>query len=143
MPHAALADLILLLHLAFILFVVLGGLLAARHARLAWLHLPAVAWGAAVELGGGVCPLTPLENHFRALAGEAAYGGDFIGEYLLAVIYPAGLTREIQIALGAGVLLLNVLVYWRVLARRRHPAVAAGGPSAPASRQPSLRPDGQ
>jgi hypothetical protein len=84
-----------------------------------------------------------LENHFRALAGEAAYGGDFIGEYLLAVIYPACLTREIQLALGAGVLLLNVLVYWRVLARRGHSAVAAGGPSAPASRPPSFRPDGQ
>jgi hypothetical protein len=84
-----------------------------------------------------------LENHFRALAGEVSYGGDFIGEYLLAVIYPAGLTREIQIALGAGVLLLNVLVYWRVLAWRRHPGGAAGGPSAPASRPPSFRPDGQ
>jgi hypothetical protein len=119
MPYLLLADTILLLHLAFILFVVLGGLVVVRHPRLAWLHLPAVAWGAAVELSGSLCPLTPLENHFRALAGEAAYPGDFIGEYLLAAIYPAGLTREIQIGLGLGALALNVAIYGRILGRRR------------------------
>lgn len=119
MPYLLLADTILLLHLAFILFVVLGGLLVARHPRVAWLHLPAVAWGAAVELSGSLCPLTPLENHFRARAGEAAYTGDFIGEYLLAAIYPAGLPREIQIGLGLGALVLNLLVYRRLLRRRR------------------------
>jgi len=119
MPYLLLADTILLLHLAFILFVVLGGLLVGRRPRLVWLHLPAVAWGAAVELSGGFCPLTPLENHFRALAGEAAYTGDFIGEYLLAAIYPAGLTREIQIGLGLSALALNLMIYRHILGRHR------------------------
>jgi hypothetical protein len=119
MPHALLADLILLLHLAFILFVVLGGLLVYRYAWVAWLHVPAVAWGVAVEWMGWICPLTPLENRLRALAGQSGYDGDFIGAYLLAVIYPDGLTRDIQIALGLGALLLNLLVYGRLLARRR------------------------
>jgi len=140
MPHALLADLILLLHLAFILFVVLGGLLVARHGWLAWLHLPAVAWGVAVELSGGICPLTPLENHFRTLAGAAAYGGDFIGEYLLALIYPAGLTREIQIGLGVGALLLNLLVYWRALRLRRLARTPAGRFLRDGSRQPPRPP---
>lgn len=119
MLHALLADLILLLHLAFILFVVLGGLLVFRHAWVAWLHVPAVAWGVAVELMGWICPLTPLENRLRALAGQGGYDGDFIGAYLLAVIYPDGLTRDIQIGLGLGALLLNLLVYGRLLARPR------------------------
>lgn len=122
MPHALLADLILLLHLAFILFVVLGGLLVYRHAWVAWLHVPAVVWGVVVELMGWICPLTPLENRLRALAGQGGYDGDFIGAYLLAVIYPDGLTREIQIGLGLGALLLNLLVYGRLLARRRRNA---------------------
>lgn len=131
MPHALLADLILLLHLAFILFAGLGGLLAYRHAWVAWLHLPAAAWAAMVELTGGTCPLTPLENHFRVLAGETAYAGDFVGEYLLALIYPAGLTREIQVGLGLGVLALNALLYSRLLARRR----ASRPPALPAEDQ--------
>jgi len=122
MLHALLADLILLLHLAFILFVVLGGLLVYRHAWVAWLHVPAVAWGVVVELMSWICPLTPLENRLRALAGQGGYDGDFIGAYLLAVIYPDGLTREIQIGLGLGALLLNLLVYGRLLARRRRNA---------------------
>lgn len=122
MLHALLADLILLLHLAFILFVVLGGLLVYRHAWVAWLHVPAVVWGVVVELMGWICPLTPLENRLRALAGQGGYDGDFIGAYLLAVIYPDGLTREIQIGLGLGALLLNLLVYGRLLARRRRNA---------------------
>jgi len=122
MLHALLADLILLLHLAFILFVVLGGLLVYRHAWVAWLHVPAVVWGVVVELMSWICPLTPLENRLRALAGQGGYDGDFIGAYLLAVIYPDGLTREIQIGLGLGALLLNLLVYGRLLARRRRNA---------------------
>ena len=112
------ADAVLAAHLAFVLFVVCGGLLVLRTPRLAWLHLPAVTWGAYVELSGSICPLTPLEVTLRRGAGEAGYGGDFIEHYLVALIYPAGLTRELQMALGAAALLLNLIVYF-VLWRRR------------------------
>jgi hypothetical protein len=112
------ADAVLAAHLAFVLFVVCGGLLVLRTPRLAWLHLPAVAWGAFVELSGSICPLTPLEVTLRRGAGEAGYGGDFIEHYLVALIYPAGLTRELQMALGAAALLLNLIVYF-ILWRRR------------------------
>lgn len=115
MTAAVLADLVVLLHLAFILFVMLGGLLVLRRRRLMWLHLPVVAWGAAIEFVGWVCPLTPLENRLRAAAGEAGYSGGFVEHYLIPLIYPAGLTRELQWLLGALVLLVNALVYWRVL----------------------------
>lgn len=116
MLYRNLADLVLLLHLLFIVFVLAGGLLAFRWPKLVWVHLPAVLWGAAIEVAGWICPLTPLENHFRQLAGEAGYAGGFIEHYLLAVVYPADLTREIQLALGFAVLALNLLVYgvwWR------------------------------
>jgi hypothetical protein len=112
------ADAVLAAHLAFVLFVVCGGLLVLRTPRLAWLHLPAVAWGAFVELSGTICPLTPLEVTLRRGAGEAGYGGDFIEHYLVSLIYPAGLTRELQMALGAAALLLNLIVYF-ILWRRR------------------------
>lgn len=115
MTAAVLADLVVLLHLAVILFVVLGGLLVLRRRRLMWLHLPVVVWGAAIEFVGWVCPLTPLENRLRAAAGEAGYSGGFIEHYLIPLIYPEGLTRELQWLLGALVLLVNALVYWRVL----------------------------
>jgi hypothetical protein len=119
--YSLLADLVLLLHLAFILFVLLGGLLVLRRPRLAWLHLPAAAWGVMVELAGWYCPLTPLENRFRALAGEARYAGDFIQHYLLAAIYPEGLTREVQIGLGLIALLVNAALYARLCCGpRRH-----------------------
>lgn len=122
MTHALLADAVLLLHLAFILLVILGGLLVWRWPRLAWLHLPALAWGAWVELSGRICPLTPLENHFRRLAGEQAYAGDFLQHYLVALIYPDALTRELQIALGLGAILVNIPVYaWLWRRRRRTP----------------------
>ena len=116
------ADAVLAAHLAFVLFVVCGGLLVLRTPRLAWLHLPAVAWGAFVELSGSICPLTPLEVTLRRGAGEAGYGGDFIEHYLVSLIYPAGLTRELQMALGAAALLLNLIVYvilWRRRSIRR------------------------
>ena len=101
------------------LFVVLGGLLVLRWPRMAWLHLPAVAWGAGIEFLGGICPLTPLENHLRRQAGQAGYAGDFIGHYITAALYPGGLTREVQIALGALVLLVTVAIYVIVLRRQR------------------------
>lgn len=122
MHYALLADLILLLHLGFILFVVLGGLLVWRRAWVAWLHLPAAAWGVLVELMGWICPLTPLENRLRRLAGQSGYDGDFIAAYLLPLIYPHGLTREIQIGLGLAVLLVNLLLYARLLAQGRRQA---------------------
>lgn len=121
MSYAWLADGVLLLHLAFILFVVLGGLLLPRWPRLLWLHLPAASWGALIEFRGWICPLTPLENHLRHLAGEAGYTGDFIAHYLLPVIYPHGLTREIQLLLGLAVVLINAAAYAWWYRRRQRP----------------------
>ena len=118
MPYRFAADAVLAVHLAFVLFVVCGGLLVLRAPRLAWLHLPAVAWAAFVELSGSICPLTPLEVALRRGAGDAGYGGDFVEHYLIALLYPAGLTRELQMVLGAAVVLINLVVYF-VLWRRR------------------------
>ena len=113
------ADLVLVVHLAFVLFVVLGGLLALRWRRVAWVHVPVALYGATIEFLGFVCPLTPLEVWLRRRGGEAGYEGGFIEHYIVAVLYPSGLTREIQIVLGMAVLVLNGIVYlvwWR---RRR------------------------
>lgn len=120
MIHAVLADAVLLLHLAFILFVVLGALLLWRFPRVAWLHLPAAVWGALIEITGSVCPLTPLENHLRRTGGEAGYADGFIEHYLLPVIYPEALTREMQVALGMAVIVVNVVAYawWRHSGKR-------------------------
>ena len=118
MFYSLAADTVLVVHLAFVLFVVLGGLAVLRWPKLAWVHLPVVAWGAAIEFGGWVCPLTPLENHLRRAAGESGYSGGFVEHYITAVIYPEGLTREHQIALGVLVLVINLAVY-AVLLRRR------------------------
>ena len=113
------ADAIVLLHLAFILWVGLGGLLIGRWPWLAGWHLPAVAWGVFIEVTGGVCPLTPWENALRQGAGAAGYAGGFIEHYMLPVIYPTGLTREVQYLIGAGVLALNSVFYGRWLLRYR------------------------
>jgi hypothetical protein len=118
MPYRLAADAVLAAHLAFVLFVVCGGLLVLRTPRLGWLHLPAVAWAAFVELSGSICPLTPLEVTLRRGAGEAGYGGDFVEHYLVALIYPAGLTRELQMAIGAAVVLINLFVYFLLWRRR-------------------------
>jgi Protein of Unknown function (DUF2784) len=115
----ALADAVLLLHGAFLLFVAGGGLMVLRRPRLAWIHLPAVAWGALVELTGWICPLTPLENALRRRAGAQAYAGDFIEHYLLRLLYPEGLSRPAQLVLGTLALAVNAVIYgW--LIRRRH-----------------------
>ncbi len=111
MPYALLANAVLLLHGLFIAFVLFGGLLAWRRPRLGWLHLTSVAWAVWVAWAGWICPLTPLENALRRAAGQAGYGGGFIEHYLLALIYPDGLTRGVQIGLGVGVALLNLAVY--------------------------------
>jgi len=118
MTYRILADAVLALHLAFIVFAMLGGLLVLRWPSLAWAHLPVVTWGVLVTVIGGVCPLTPLEKHLRMLAGEVPYRGDFISHYLAAVIYPAGLTRATQAALGLLLLAFNVAVYVRYFRRR-------------------------
>jgi uncharacterized protein DUF2784 len=122
MLYRLLADLVVVLHLAFILFVVLGGLLALRWPRAAWFHIPTAMWGAGIEFLQGICPLTPLENHLRKLGGEAGYSGGFVEHYLLPVLYPAGLNQNIQLGIGLFVLVLNVTVYavvWRRRARLR------------------------
>jgi hypothetical protein len=106
-----LADAVVVVHAAFVAFVAVGGLLALRWRRLAWLHVPAFLWGAAIELAGWICPLTPLENRLRRAAGEAGYGGGFIEHYLIPILYPAGLTRAHQIALGVAVLAVNATIY--------------------------------
>jgi len=119
MSHRILADAVLLLHGLFIVFVVAGGALVWRWPRLAWLHLPAVAWAVWVEWAGWICPLTPLENDLRRAAGQAGFGGGFIEHYLLSLIYPEGLTRGVQIGLGVLVALINFLAYGRLLRARR------------------------
>ncbi|PTQ72185.1 DUF2784 domain-containing protein [Pseudomonas sp. GV071] len=109
------ADTVVLVHLLFILFVLFGGLLVLRWRWLVALHLPAVAWGMAVEFLHLYCPLTPLENHLRQAAGQQGYEGGFIEYYLIPLIYPRGLTAEMQLGFGAVVLVLNVAVYLYVI----------------------------
>ena len=116
------ADSLVVLHLAFVLFAVLGGLLVYRWPRWAWVHVPAFVWGAVIEFNNWVCPLTPLEQRFRMAAGEEGYSGGFVEHYLLPLLYPEGLTREIQLGLGLLVLGVNALVYgiwvWRKSLKR-------------------------
>lgn len=120
MADRILADATVALHFAFIVFVVLGGVLVWRNKAWAWAHLPAVAWVAYLEFSGAICPLTPLENALRTRAGESGYAGGFIQHYLIPIVYPPGLTVDLQIALGLGVVALNVVVY--ALAWRRRAA---------------------
>ncbi len=108
----------LVFHAGFVLFVMLGGLVVLRWPRVAWLHVPAVLWGAGIEFLGGICPLTPLENHWRGLGGDLGYHGGFIDHYVAAMLYPAGLTRPMQIMIGALVLGLNGAIYGWMLWRR-------------------------
>ena len=116
MLYRGLADAVLLVHLAFVGFVVAGGLLVLRWPRVAWIHVPAALWGVAVEWSGSLCPLTPLELALRRWGGEAGYGGGFVEHYVLPVLYPAALTRGIQLALGGLVLAINAVVYSAALA---------------------------
>lgn len=127
MFYRFLADLVVVLHLGFVLFVVLGGLLALRWPRAAWFHLPAAVWGAGIEFVQGICPLTPLENHFRSLGGEAGYAEGFVEHYLLPVLYPAGLSQNVQWGLGIFVVLLNVAIYTVVWRRRARSTAARAG----------------
>lgn len=121
MIYRVAADAVVLVHLAFVLYVALGGLLVLRWPRTAWLHIPCAVWGVWIEWSGGICPLTPLENTLRARGGEAGYPGGFVEHYLIPVLYPIGLTSHLQIVLGALVVAFNILVYgwlWRTRRRR-------------------------
>ncbi len=118
MAYRILADLVVGIHVLFVVFVVLGGLLALRWPWVATAHLPAAVWGALIEFKGWICPLTPLENSLRASAGQAGYEGGFIEHYLLPVLYPVGITRGLQLVLGSLVLAVNLVVYGVVLWRR-------------------------
>ena len=119
MIWGVLAEVVVVLHFCFVLFVLVGGLLALRWPRTVWIHLPAAAWGALISFAGWVCPLTPLEKWLRREGGLAGYDGGFVEHYILPVLYPRALTRDVQIILGAIVILLNLLVYWRVFRRIR------------------------
>jgi Protein of Unknown function (DUF2784) len=118
MAYRFLADLVVTLHLLFVIFVVAGGLLALRRPWVVWLHVPAAIWGALIELGGWVCPLTPLEKSLRSRGGADGYEGGFIEHYLLPMLYPGALTREVQVALGLLVVGINLVIYREV--SRRH-----------------------
>jgi hypothetical protein len=131
MGYRLAADAVLVVHALFVVFVVAGGPLVLRWPRLAWLHLPCAAWGALIEFAGWICPLTPLENRLRRLGGEAGYEGGFVETYLLAALYPDGLSRPVQWALGGLVLAVNGAVYAWVLARWRRRGQLPGAADQP------------
>ncbi|MBT8364126.1 MAG: DUF2784 domain-containing protein [Deltaproteobacteria bacterium] len=112
------ADLVVVIHLAFVIFAVLGALLVIWRRWIVWLHLPAFLWAVWIECSGGICPLTPLESWLRIEAGQGAYEGDFIATYLLPVLYPAGLTRNVQFILAMMVVVINVAIYGSILYKR-------------------------
>jgi len=119
MFYRLMADIVVVTHFAFIIFVLLGGIPVIWWPKVAWLHIPAVVWGALIEFGGWICPLTPMENRLRLKGGEAGYPGGFVEEYILPVIYPEGLTREIQIVSGIFVIIVNFAIYWKVFHKHR------------------------
>ena len=129
MTYRILAELVLVVHFCFVLFVVLGGLLALRWPSILWLHLPALVWGILVECFFWTCPLTPLENWFRRLGGEAGYEGGFLEHYISLILY-ANISREFQMMLGLSLLGVNVLIYSLVIIRRRRIRDASGARSA-------------
>ena len=118
MLYRLLADLVLVVHAAFVAVVMLGGVAVLRWPRMAWFHLPVALWGAGIEFLGGICPLTPLENRWRQLAGDQGYAGGFVEHYMVALLYPDGLTRSIQVALGLLVVVVNVAIYAYAWQRR-------------------------
>ena len=118
MIYRFLADAVVILHLLFTLFVVLGGLLCIRWIKLIWIHLPVAVWGVVVEWAGWICPLTPFEILLREKGGTAGYGGGFVEHYLLPILYPSGLTRGIQLWLGIGVVVVNAAIYGYLIFRR-------------------------
>ena len=119
MIYSFLADLLVVFHLVFILYVIAGALLIFKWPKTLWLHLPSCFWGMTVEFTGWICPLTPWEIQLRRLAGEEGYTGSFIEQYLIPIIYPIGLTREVQMVLGGTVLIVNLSLYTLILIKRR------------------------
>jgi hypothetical protein len=117
MIYRALADFVLLLHMGFVLFAALGGVLAFKWRRVAWFHIPAALWAALIEFVGWECPLTPLENWLRRMGGEAGYQTGFIERYLLPLIYPAPVSRTLHVVLGLLVLCVNLAIYWWIWRR--------------------------
>jgi hypothetical protein len=120
MPYHLLADTVVILHLAFIVFAVAGGILIVWWRKVIWIHIPAVIWAAWIEFSGGLCPLTYLENWLLGQSGSGGYHGDFTANYILPVVYPANLTRKIQITMAAIVIVLNVLVYGLILMYKKN-----------------------
>ena len=123
MPYALLADIMLFLHVVFIVFVVFGGLLVFWRRGFAWFHVPCAVWGILIEFQGWVCPLTYLENDLRAAAGSSGYSGGFIEHYLMPLVYPSGLTSDMQVLLGLAVLFINAIIYilvWRKMRAKRN-----------------------
>jgi len=114
-----LISVVILIHFAFLCFVILGAFLVVRWPRLIWFHVPAVVWGLLIEFAGVICPLTPLEKWLRSLAGQSVYAGGFINNYIISLIYPEGLTREAQMLLGVMLIAVNVIAYTWVYQRRR------------------------
>jgi len=125
-----LADAVVVFHVLFIAFAVGGGVLVLRWRRLAWLHLPAVAWATLVEVMSWPCPLTPLENFFRRRGGDAGYTGGFVEHYIMPVLYPDGLTDRIQLVIGCFVFTVNVVAYAIVIARWRRQRGPVAQPAA-------------
>jgi hypothetical protein len=119
MLYRFLADWVVLCHLVFVLFAATGGLLALRWPVVVWIHVPAAVWGALIEFGGWVCPLTPLENWLRLRGNATAYSGGFIDHYIMPILYPSGLTRQIQIILGLAILVVNASIYGYMIVRQR------------------------
>ena len=118
MPFSVLADLVVVIHFFFVLFVVFGGLLSLYKQGWAWLHIPAALWGAFVELTGWICPLTPLENRLRIQGGGEGYVSDFIDRYITSLLYPSGLTSRLQIIIGVFVIVINVSIYGWIIWKR-------------------------
>ncbi|MBD0305536.1 MAG: DUF2784 domain-containing protein [Nitrospiraceae bacterium] len=127
MLYRLLADVVVILHLTFVLFVLFGGLLALWRPCTVWLHLPAAAWGAAVEFGGWICPLTPLEQGLRLKGSAPVYGSNFIEAYVLPVLYPSWLTYDLQIMLGTLVVVINLAIYGCMWRSPIHGKVSHGG----------------
>ena len=122
MFSSLLADIVLLIHFSFVLFTVLGGLLVLYRQWIAWLHIPVVLWAALINLLGGICPLTPLENALRSAAGEAGYAGDFVQHYLTPMIYHQGASAQFGLKLGVAILIWNLSLYAWVIYRLRQPS---------------------
>ncbi|OGB25807.1 MAG: hypothetical protein A3I66_05405 [Burkholderiales bacterium RIFCSPLOWO2_02_FULL_57_36] len=123
MMYRLLADFVLIIHFAFVVFALLGGLLVLRYRKILWWHIVALCWGVAVQWADWICPLTPLENYFRRIGGESGYAGGFIEHFVLKVLYPENLTLELRYVLGAVLIAVNIAVYLYVIfdrRRRRH-----------------------